>query len=442
MMLNILIPEDIPSGNKGEAALFFGIAKSLSVFGQHKLTLFSLHPDEDLASYDKYASIIDVHSLVPNHLLDGVGTFHSKLSNYIIFIGKCTAFSVLYWLLGSNCLRIMRHPAWRCFLDSDMVLMCHDSFYAPLYHGPLIFIFKTLGKPVVLFGSTILPPHTFSSRLERWLRNTTNKYFLGKSDLITLREWYSYHYLKSLGIRNVFVFPDLAFIADTAEDADIKHIFQLEGVPESTPLCGFAFSQKEIDFACPELPLAERREYTLTCLAALLDHITGVLGMHAVFIPHAIGPTPRVDDRIAADWVRERCANKKNVTIIRNNYSQSQLRGMAKRLNITVGTRLHFTIDALCHHVPSLLITHTGEYRCHGIIGDMLGQDKYVYNIENITADGLIQLFTELWKNHDHVKKDLTQLLPSIMAETMKHALAAKDTLDSSVSRAHNIPSY
>lgn len=39
-MIKILIPEDIPSDNKGEAALFFGMVESLKEIGPHQITLF------------------------------------------------------------------------------------------------------------------------------------------------------------------------------------------------------------------------------------------------------------------------------------------------------------------------------------------------------------------------------------------------------------------
>jgi len=428
-MINILIPEDIPSANKGEAALFFGIAKTLSLFGQSRIKLFSLHPDVDRCSYGDHAEIIDVRGIVPAHLLDGMGSLGSKAMNYLGFMIKCLMFGILYNFLGMSSLRFMRHDLWRYCVEADIVLMCHDSFYAPLYHGPLILVFKILGKPVMIYGSTILPPDISSPYILRLLRNALNRFILKKVDWITLRERLSCIYIRSLDVRKVDVYPDLAFIADTAPDDEIEKIFSAEGIPSGIPLCGFAFSQKEINYAHPELSPGERREKALASLVAMMDHITGVLGMHAVFIPHAIGPTPRVDDRIAADWVKERCANQGMVTIIRHDYTQMQLRGMAKKLDLTVGMRLHFTIDALCHQVPSLLITHRDEYRCHGIIGDMLGQSKYIYNIEAITPGDLIESISDLWMNREQVKADLSQRIPTVADETIKHAEKAKEIL-------------
>lgn len=435
-MIKILIPEDIPSANKGEAALFLGIAKSLDIFHSHRITLFSLHPDEDHQAYAGRAELIDVNGIIPGHMLDGAGSFIRKFGNYLKFITRCTAFGLVQAVLERFCPLIFRHPMWHSCLEADLVLMCHDSFYAPLYHGPLILLFRMLGKPIILYGSTILPPGDGSTGVEVRLRNAFNRYVLRKADWITLREHRSLGYLQSLGIQKVDVHPDLAFIVDTAPDDEMERIFSAEGIPEAG-LCGFAFSQKEIGHAFPDLPSSEGRGKALDALAAMMDHITGVLGLHAVFIPHAIGPTARVDDRIAADWVRDRCVNKHKIHIIRNDYSQQQLRGMAKRLELTVGTRLHFTIDATCHQVPSLLITHKDEFRCHGIIGDMLGQAAYVYNIESISPEELTEAVSELWYQRAQVKADLSRRMPEIVAAVRGHAVRAKNALNSQQDGSH-----
>jgi polysaccharide pyruvyl transferase WcaK-like protein len=426
----VLIPEDIPSANKGEAALFLGIAKSLEVIGPHRIELFTCHPEVDRQAYSEKAQLIDARSILPGHMLDGMGSFARKIGNYLNFAIQATIFGFFSALFGRLCLCFFRHPVWRSCFNTDIVLMCHDSFYAPLYHGPLILLFKSLGKPVILYGSTILPPGVTSSSFESFMRHIFNRFVLKKADWITLREYRSFNYLQSLGLKKIDVYPDLAFIVDTASDDEMARIFHREEIPENVALCGFAFSQKEIDYAYPDLPADQRRENALNALAAMMDHITGVLGLHGVFIPHAIGPTPRVDDRIAADWIRERCTIKEKVHIIRSDYSQQQLKGMAKRLALSVGMRLHFTIDAICHHVPSMLITHEDEYRCHGIIGDMLGQAKYVFNIESISSEKLIRAISTLWCNRAAVRADLANRLPVIFAAVREHAFRAKEILE------------
>jgi polysaccharide pyruvyl transferase WcaK-like protein len=313
--------------------------------------------------------------------------------------------------------------------------MCHDSFYAPLYHGPLILLFKALGKPVMLYGSTIVPPRASAGRKEIALRNFLNRLFLGKADMITLRERMSYDYLRSLNLNNTAVYPDLAFLTDTAPDDEVDAVLTDEKIPRDAPLCGFAFSQKEIAFAHPGQPAHERREKALRALAALMDHITCDLGLNAVFIPHAIGPTPRVDDRIAAEWIHERCRRRDRIFIMRKDYSQALLKGIARKLDMTVGTRLHLTIDAVCHGVPSMLITHRGEFRCHGIVGDMLGQADCVYDTEDVKAEDLIRMADVIWDRREHLRKELEARLLGIIENTRMHAVLAQDVYRRSSSR-------
>ena len=81
-MKRILIPEDIPSHNKGEAALFYGMLESMKCLGNIEVDLFSLNPDADGASYGKYANIVDSRSITPGHIIDGAGSTKRKAFNY------------------------------------------------------------------------------------------------------------------------------------------------------------------------------------------------------------------------------------------------------------------------------------------------------------------------------------------------------------------------
>ena len=80
-MIKILIPEDIPSDNKGEAALFFGMVESLKEIGPHQITLFSLHPEKDIEQYAGKATVVEATGITPQHMLDSLGSTWYKLGN-------------------------------------------------------------------------------------------------------------------------------------------------------------------------------------------------------------------------------------------------------------------------------------------------------------------------------------------------------------------------
>jgi polysaccharide pyruvyl transferase WcaK-like protein len=424
-MIKIVIPEDIPSHNKGEAALFYGLKESLRPYGDVELTIFSIHPEIDRANYAGEAAVIDARGVTPSHMLDGQGGKLTKIFNYSNFITKHLLFGLLYRLLGRKAMKVMSSPVWLAYTDADLVLMSHDSFYTPFYHGTQALLFKSMGKPAVIYAATMKrgskKKYSMKNRLvDAWVAYTSKQL-----SLISLREDLSKAYLTEIGVTEkdvpITVHADLAFIVPPVTKANAWELLKKEGVPEGRRLVGMAVSQRKLDFAFPGQDIHDRRHRALAPIIELTDFITGDLGAMVVFIPHSIGPTRILDDRITADMIREKSRNPDQIIIIRNEYSSQQLKGMAACLDMTVGTRLHFTIDAVCSSVPSLLITHDGDLRCHGIIGSMLGMQRYIYNIDNIDSDSLIKMAADLWDKRAEVSAHLTGIMDGIKKDTYRH---------------------
>jgi polysaccharide pyruvyl transferase WcaK-like protein len=344
--------------------------------------------------------------------------------NYLSFIVKHLLFGVLYKLIGKKVTSIMTNPVWQAYSDAELILVSHDSFYTPFYHGTQALLFYLMKKPAVMYAATIKRSGKRGSVkakiIDAWVAYSSKKL-----SMITLRENLSKAYLKEIGVTerdvDIQVYPDLAFILPPVTKDEAWGILRKEGVPEGRPLIGMAISQRKLDFAFPGQELTGRREKALAPIIELTDYLVKTLDATIVFIPHSIGPTPILDDRITADMIREKSRYPEQILIIRNEYSSRQLKGLAACLDMTVGSRLHFTIDAVSSAVPSLLITHDGDIRCHGIIGEMLGLKDYVYNIDNIAASPLISLTAKLWQNRDSIHTHLAGLMEGVKKETYRH---------------------
>ncbi|MCK9294122.1 MAG: polysaccharide pyruvyl transferase family protein [Desulfobulbaceae bacterium] len=442
-MIKLLIPEDFPSQNKGEASLFYGLKESLRPYGNANITLFSLHPEIDRVNYAGEATVIDARGITPAHILDGQGGKFTKTFNYLNFIAKHLLFGVLYTFVGKNAARIMSNPVWQAYSEAELILMSHDSFYTPFYNGTQALLFKLMGKPTVIYAATIKRGEEKANLktriIDAWVAFTSKQL-----TLITLREDLSKAYLTEIGVTEkdlpIKVFPDLAFIVPPVSKDEAWELLRKERVPEGRPLIGMAISQRKLDFAFPGHDIPDRRNRALAPLVELTDFITGELDAVVVFIPHSIGPTQILDDRITADMIREKSRNPEKILIIRNEYSSQQLKGMAACLDMTVGTRLHFTIDAVCSSVPSLLITHDGDLRCHGIIGSMLGMQNYIYNIDSIDADSLIKMAADLWEKRAEVSSHLTGVMDGIKKDTYRHGEEAMALVQNAFSEGRNLP--
>ena len=69
--------------------------------------------------------------------------------------------------------------------------------------------------------------------------------------------------------------------------------------------------------------------------------------------------------------------------------------------------------------VPSIMLSHAGDNRANGIIGKMLGQERWMYDIKNLSAPSLITKIDELWNNRSRVRNDLIPKVEFAKKQTM-----------------------
>lgn len=434
-MIKILIAEDIPSHNKGEEALFIGLHKSLQSLAPCEFKILSLNPAHDARNYAGLAEVVDARGITPAHILDSQGSTAAKTKNILVFFFRYALFALMYKILGKKAVNIMPNQVWQAYCDSDIVIMGHDSFFSPRYHGCLALFCSVLKKPVAIYAGTAENKlfHLEPGK-KNWAKSLL-RYTMSKVPLILLREKISYNNLTSnLGLdpqkQSIEVHADLAFIVDPSSPERADEILASEGIPRDKPLIGMTMSLRQTQHAYYELPLAERSSKSLAALVELVDHITGVIGANIVFIPHSIGPSRFLDDRATADLIIEKAANPEMLFNMRTEYSVRDLKAVASKLDLSIGARLHFTIDSICQNVPAILLTHKGETRCHGIVGQMAGLEKWVYDTDKISGPELVALIDELWREKDELRSYLERKMPELKDDVYNHGLKVKELLE------------
>jgi polysaccharide pyruvyl transferase WcaK-like protein len=432
-LIRVLIAEDIPGENKGEAALFWGIRESLRALGPIELSILSVNHEQDRNHYGDAANVVDASGVTPKHIVSGLGTSVAKAFNYSVFLGKHAVFLAGHAVMGSGVRHLCRSDVWQAYLAADLVILGHDSFWAPLYHGPLLAFFRGLGKPTMVFGGTIAPPFAGSNRIKSWIAGALTRGGLRRAGVVTLRETYSERFVRSLGVTGhapaVEVHADLAVLLEPLGREPSAALLAAEGVVGDGPLIGMAVSDRTLGYAFPGVPATERKELAVAALARLADHAIERTGGRIVFLPHCTGPTPSLDDRMVADRIIGKASFSDRMFNLRGQYTSVQLKGMAGLLDATMGTRLHFTVDALCNGVPSLLLTHGSDIRCHGIAGDTFRQNEFVLNIEGEDNASLCTHFNRLWDRREEVRCTLQSVLPSVKASARRHGELARDLL-------------
>ena len=423
-MLSILIPEKIPAHNKGEEAIYWGICKTIEAQGiDSKIYLFSESPEYDGKVYKGKAEII-TESLIPDSLF----TRRKKMLHLLRSGSK----HLLFLMCPSSLRRkIFRGKLWQVYIDVDLVLLAHDNAFS-FVHNFLILFCKLLGKKVVMYGASILP-HVYEKTLPRIF----TRYCLNKLDLITLREYKSCEFLKRVGLdpERLHVTADKAFILDPVDKGRALELLRNNNiVPDGSPLIGMTvvyygsgvYRRGLINYKDP----MEKYSVYTGILARAADFLIQEFGAKVIFMPHTIGPTEANDDRqVAADIIRKMDA-KSGVFAINGDYAASELKGMIGCFDFFIGARTHSVIAATSMGVPSVVLSYPKDFRTYGIIGDMLRQSRWVYNIEYLQEHDLIEMIKNAWNSKSETARQLPDIIRRMKELTLLNGKLLKEVLD------------
>jgi polysaccharide pyruvyl transferase WcaK-like protein len=272
-----------------------------------------------------------------------------------------------------------------------------------------------LDKPVVLYGESL---GYFSNHIF----NSIAKFVLNRTTLILLRENISKKYLDDNHITKpkIYVTADPAFLLKASPQSHVFDILSKEGIDEiRKPLIGINPS------GLINKLLGE--EKTTNTMARVIDNLVENLNATIIMIPHVY--TSNGDDRIAINSVFHKVKNKSKVKTIKNEYAPQELKGIIGQCDLFIGARMHATIAATSMLVPTVGIAYS--HKMHGIIGEMLGQQKYILDIKELNYENLISTINDAWENREKIKKELEVKIPEIKEKAMLNGKLVKELLDS-----------
>ena len=437
-MYKILIAENIPSLNKGEMTILEGMLESFRSLGSVELAMLSSVPDIDQPRYGTRVKIIDAKK--GWHLVGrpkDYGRAVRVLASIFVSV-QHLLFLVFYGILRARALRLMRSDVWKAYLASDVILVGHNSAFgigggtgvAPYFsflYMPLLR--KVLRKPLVIYGGSIgrfKPPLGL-------LGNPLLKLALRKVDLITLRERISYYRVVDMGLqdRKIALTGDPAFLLTPTPPERIKEILATEGIDRcSGPLIGVTVTRKRARLAFPQLnnpDLSYIRHAEV--FAEVVDKLITRLNATVIFIPHCVGYGEKLDDRIVAKDIVQRCRNKEQVKVITTEYSAAELKGLIGQLDFFIGERLHSVINAMSVGVPSVALSDPADQRLDII--RMLGQDNAICHVENLDSEALLAKISDMWSRRDKIKEELQSQTRIMRERATLNGKLLKELLDS-----------
>jgi len=439
-MLRVVIPEPIPSANKGELAILEGIRETLNHCGTYELAVYSppSQINDDMRRSDGNY-----------HVVGGINLFgrgnvmpeHSGWRTRIHFLrtwGTLWLFSLIHRLSGRLAMWRLKDPLLKAIGNADLILAAHDGTLNQS-HSYLALAARIMKKPLAVYGAS----HNMEGRLGLKVRKCF-QYLIKHAILCTVRDPRAKEFFVANGIApdRVHVFPDPAVLLEPCGDARAREILAAENIPqpEDSPLYGLIPTRPvkggrllRESFASEKGPENRYKRY-LQLWAEIVDHLLSTTNAHCVFIPHCIGPGERNDDRRMSQAIYQVISGAKSrVTLLEGDYTPSELKGIMKHCDYVLGQRAHALIGAVSVGTPCMAMATKGDLRMFHIMERMF--DRIVFDLSDPNVAELKELLTAEWNGRAQTAVTMGRKAAEIRAE----AIRASELLSGRIREATNL---
>ena len=260
------------------------------------------------------------------------------------------------------------------------------------------------GKPVFFYAPSMGP---FSGRL----RNHIRKFVLKRASAIILREEISSKYLKNqLGLDS-YVTVDSALQNDIPNDYINRYnnISEILDVIENEKVVGMTLTDLKWHSV-----YANYNGLSETIMHSLSDVIKYLIskGYVILLIPQLFGEG---EDTPLLERFRE--LNKEKIFILPQNIDSFAHQVIISKLFCLISMRYHPNIFAAKGNVPSICIYY--EHKAKGFM-EKLERTDLIINVEEISANKIIDKFTYLEENYNTIKEQLKKRTPQLKEESQK----------------------
>lgn len=384
-------PIHLNGGNRGCEGIAKGTAQLLSVPKERLIGLCSDVRLDTSLHIDNVVTLQEKRRLsVGFRVINKFYTVFLSLFRIDNYRASCFSYNYLY----KTFLRQMKKGDIMVSTGGDM-LCYHDN--EVVYTTMLA---KKQGVKTVLWGCSMGKENLSERKLDT-LRNF---------DLIYARESLSCDFFKSLGLNNVFCFPDPAFVLK-AEKAPIPYCFKKGDV------IGLNLSNYTVGAFNLDSPFGKE-------VRKLLDYIFNNTEYQVLLIPHVLWKEQ--DDRIISKSVVEEYSRFSDRITVLDSGSMNylQIRYVISKCVIFIGGRTHAVISAYSMSVPTIALGYS--IKSIGIAKD-LGVSDYVVDTKHIKNGVLLNMFESLVNNLQQINTHLTSFMP----EYIGRARGIKQILDS-----------
>ncbi len=212
-------------------------------------------------------------------------------------------------------------------MGGGSLLQDRSSNRSLYYYLSVIKLAKWAGAKVALIANGIGP---ISSRFNMKLTASV----LRRIELITVRERFSYNFLKEMGvdIPGLHITGDPVFLTE-AGGGDCQKIFRDENILPNE------------DYVCVMFRSWKNEDRYARAVAEICDSIVEKYGCKIVFVPMRHPADVRISQRIASNM-------RNSGIVVSGRYTPQEIIGFMSRARLTLGMRLHAIIYSAIARVP------------------------------------------------------------------------------------------
>lgn len=232
---------------------------------------------------------------------------------------------------------------------------------------------------------------------------------LRRFSIITVRESITYNLMKELGLNNVYLYPDPAFVLK----------------PQKCVLPDFFSHAKVIGINLSNFVGHDVSGNSLIGknLYNMISHILSTTDYKILFIPHVLWKGQ--DDRIVCTEINGLFKDTNRTSILNSEIlNYNQIRYIISNCDLFIGARTHAVISAYSTCVPTLALGYS--VKSIGIAKDLgLPAQTVIDCLHMENENSLAYAFDYLMENKDLLRSKLKCIIPSYI----DHAMKSKDIL-------------
>ena len=247
------------------------------------------------------------------------------------------------------------------------------------------------GIKTILWGCS-MGPENLTPEKEETLHNFS---------LIYARESLSFDFFRKIGLKNVCLLPDPAFVLKPEECA-------LPICFETSDVIGINLSNYVLGDFSLDTPFGKE-------IQDMFDYILKNTNLHILLIPHVTWTEQ--DDRKVAQMVYNKYKETERFSVLdvyQLNYCQ--IRNVIGECKFFIGGRTHAVISAYSMCVPSIALGYS--IKSKGIAKDLGLSEKLVVDSKRIQKGELVSSFEWLINNEKQIKNHMTDIMPSYIQST------------------------